>query len=59
MVNDQSKAEKLTNELQTLFANNKGVRVYKPQQIAELRILGLDETVDRRCDSNSRRYWRL
>ncbi|KMQ89927.1 hypothetical protein RF55_10374 [Lasius niger] len=42
---NQSKAEKLTDQLQNLFANNKSVKVYKPQQMAELRILGIDDTI--------------
>ncbi|CAL1672186.1 unnamed protein product [Lasius platythorax] len=42
---NQSKAEKLTNQLQNLFANNKSDKVHKPQQMAELRILDIDDTI--------------
>ncbi|KMQ93365.1 hypothetical protein RF55_6537 [Lasius niger] len=42
---NQSKAEQLTDQLQNLFANNKSIKVYKPQQMAELRIMGIDDTI--------------
>ncbi|KMQ82830.1 hypothetical protein RF55_21733, partial [Lasius niger] len=42
---NQSKAEQLTDKLQSLFASNKNIKVYKPQQMAELRIMGIDDAI--------------